>query len=158
MDFKRIKSNQWSCFEGILKCKYILEWAVVIHHWLTSRRKPCELIVISACCSKLLQDVNRLAATCELLVVYRSCLLRSINANICSSLHINELFQFHFRFLVLPYRCIASDHQIQFTVDKFPDNDMHFLNIQILQNELSIPLSSENQAILVNTWLLQFNM
>ena len=40
MNFKRIKSNQWSCFEGILKCKYILEWAVVIYfdlryirHW-----------------------------------------------------------------------------------------------------------------------------
>ena len=30
MNFKRIKSNQWSCFEGILKSKYILEWAVVI--------------------------------------------------------------------------------------------------------------------------------
>ena len=29
MNFKRIKSNQWSCFKGILKCKYILEWAVV---------------------------------------------------------------------------------------------------------------------------------
>ena len=31
MNFKRIKSNQWSCFEGILKCEYILEWAVVIY-------------------------------------------------------------------------------------------------------------------------------
>ena len=31
MNFKRIKSNQWSWFEGILKCKYILEWAVVIY-------------------------------------------------------------------------------------------------------------------------------
>ena len=31
MNFKRIKSNQWSCFEVILKCKYILEWAVVIY-------------------------------------------------------------------------------------------------------------------------------
>ena len=31
MNFKRIKSNQWSCFEGIWKCKYILEWAVVIY-------------------------------------------------------------------------------------------------------------------------------
>ena len=33
MNSKRIKSNQWSCFEGILKCKYtcILEWAVVIY-------------------------------------------------------------------------------------------------------------------------------
>ena len=25
------------------------------------------------------------------------------------------------------------DSQIQFTVDKFPDNDIHFLDIQILQ-------------------------
>ena len=32
MNFKRlIKSNQWNCFEGILKCKYIQEWAVVIY-------------------------------------------------------------------------------------------------------------------------------
>ena len=31
MNFKRIKSNKWSCFEGILKFKYILEWAVVIY-------------------------------------------------------------------------------------------------------------------------------
>ena len=31
MNFKRIKSNQWSCFAGILECKYILEWAVVIY-------------------------------------------------------------------------------------------------------------------------------
>ena len=34
MNFKRIKSNQWGCFEGILKCKYILEWAVNLF-WLT---------------------------------------------------------------------------------------------------------------------------
>ena len=31
MNFKRIKSNQWNCFEGILKCKYIQEWAAVIY-------------------------------------------------------------------------------------------------------------------------------
>ena len=31
MNFKRIKSHQRNCFEGILKCKYIQEWAVVIY-------------------------------------------------------------------------------------------------------------------------------
>ena len=31
MNFKRIKSNQWNYFEGILKCKYIQEWTVVIY-------------------------------------------------------------------------------------------------------------------------------
>ena len=37
MNFKRIKSNQWSCFEGILKCKYILEWVVVIFFFTYAR-------------------------------------------------------------------------------------------------------------------------
>ena len=43
MNFQRIKSYQWNCFEAILKCKYIQEWDVVIYfdlreirHWL-----PC---------------------------------------------------------------------------------------------------------------------
>ena len=31
MNFQRVKSYQWSCFEGVLKCKYIQEWAVVIY-------------------------------------------------------------------------------------------------------------------------------
>ena len=31
MNFKRIKSNQSNCFEGILKCKYIQELATVIY-------------------------------------------------------------------------------------------------------------------------------
>ena len=30
------------------------------------------------------------------------------------------------------------DSQIQFTVDKFPDNDIHFLEIQILQNGTTV--------------------
>ena len=30
------------------------------------------------------------------------------------------------------------DSQIQFTVDKFPDNDIHFLDIQILQNGTTV--------------------
>ena len=30
------------------------------------------------------------------------------------------------------------DSQIQFTVDKFPDNDIHFLDIQILQNGITV--------------------
>ena len=34
MNFKRIKSYQWSCFEGILKGKYIQEWAVFIYFYL----------------------------------------------------------------------------------------------------------------------------
>ena len=38
--------------------------------------------------------------------------------------------------------------QIQFTVDKFPDNDIHFLDIQILQNGTTV---YANQPILVNT-------
>ena len=37
---------------------------------VTSCRKPCELILISTCCNKLLQDVNRLVATCAFLVVW----------------------------------------------------------------------------------------
>ena len=36
----------------------------------TSCRKPCERILISACCNKLLQDVNRLVTTCAFLAVY----------------------------------------------------------------------------------------
>ena len=35
--------------------------------------------------------------------------------------------------------------QIQFTVDKFPDNDIHFLDSQTLQ---TVPLSTANQPIL----------
>ena len=31
MNLKRLKSNKGSCFEGILKGKYILELAVVIY-------------------------------------------------------------------------------------------------------------------------------
>ena len=31
MNFKRRETNQCSCFEGIVKCKYIQEWAVVIY-------------------------------------------------------------------------------------------------------------------------------
>ena len=31
MNFQRIKSYEWNCFEAILKCKYIQEWAVVIY-------------------------------------------------------------------------------------------------------------------------------
>ena len=31
MNFQRIESYQWNCFEGVLKCKYIQEWAVVIY-------------------------------------------------------------------------------------------------------------------------------
>ena len=36
----------------------------------TSCRKPSERILISACCNKLLQDVNRLVTTCAFLAVY----------------------------------------------------------------------------------------
>ena len=36
---------------------------------VTSCRKPCERILISACCNKLLQDVNRLVTTCPFLAV-----------------------------------------------------------------------------------------
>ena len=35
-----------------------------------SGRKPCERILITACCNKLLQDVNRLVATCAFLAMY----------------------------------------------------------------------------------------
>ena len=34
-----------------------------------SCRKPCERILISACCNKLLQDVNRLVRTCAFLAM-----------------------------------------------------------------------------------------
>ena len=41
MNFQRIKSYQWNCFEGVLKCKFIQEWTVVIYfdlrqirHWI----------------------------------------------------------------------------------------------------------------------------
>ena len=37
---------------------------------VTSCRKPCEHILISVCCNKLLQDVNRLVATCVFFAVY----------------------------------------------------------------------------------------
>ena len=33
---------------------------------------------------------------------------------------------------------ITFDSQIQFTVDKFPDNGIHFLDIQILQNGTTV--------------------
>ena len=36
---------------------------------ITSFRKPCERLLISACCNKLLQDVNRLVTTCAFLAV-----------------------------------------------------------------------------------------
>ena len=36
---------------------------------VTSRRKPCERILISACCNKLLQDVNRLVTTFSFLAL-----------------------------------------------------------------------------------------
>ena len=36
---------------------------------VTSCCKPCERIPISACCKKLLQDVNRLVTTCTFLAV-----------------------------------------------------------------------------------------
>ena len=35
----------------------------------TNCRKPCERILMSACCNKLLQDVNGLFATCAFLAV-----------------------------------------------------------------------------------------
>jgi hypothetical protein len=44
------------------------------------------------------------------------------------------------------------DSQIQFTVDQFPDNDIHFLDIQILPNGI---LSTASKPILVNTNISQ---
>ena len=40
------------------------------------------------------------------------------------------------------------DSQIQFTVDKFPDNDIHFQTFKYFR---TVPLSTANQPILVNT-------
>ena len=36
---------------------------------VASCRKPCERILISTCCNKMLQDVNRLVSTCAFLAV-----------------------------------------------------------------------------------------
>ena len=45
------------------------------------------------------------------------------------------------------------DSQIQFTVDQFPDNDIHFLDIQVLPN--GTILSTASKPILVNTNITQ---
>ena len=46
----------------------------------TSCRKPCERILISACCNKLLQNVSRLVVTCVFMAVKCSlCLSQVVN-------------------------------------------------------------------------------
>ena len=44
-------------------------------------RKPCDLILKSGCCNKLLQDVKRLVESCAFLAVYFNFSLYSVNLN-----------------------------------------------------------------------------